>query len=239
MRRWHVTGLAALVLAGSVLGLQNVSTAATDADRAAGEQILAAAGYSGASRDFGDLSLFDNQIKAIVAVQDAVLAMAPRNEPVAFDREREPRDLIELKYGFCFDRSRAIEKMLDGLGLETRHVAVYSTKKVSWLAALVSAQSPSHALSEVKTAKGWMLIDSNARWVGLTANREPVGASRLKTMAERKAGWAPESKARINGIFLSDFIFVRGLYSRHGRFFAPYVPLPDVNYLQLAGNLFD
>jgi hypothetical protein len=33
-----------------------------------------------------------------------------------------------------------------------------------------------------------------------------------------------------------DFVFVYGLYSRHGGFYPPFVPLPDFDWAQLHHN---
>jgi arylamine N-acetyltransferase len=72
-------------------------------------------------------------------------------------------DLYEAKRGLCYDRSRAIEKVLSHLGFEVRHAAVYSTKKTGRLAAFLTPKTQSHAVTEVKTEHGWLVIDSNRR----------------------------------------------------------------------------
>jgi hypothetical protein len=236
-RRWAWLGAIVLTMALVAVGSQNVSTTVTPEDAEYAEHIMSAAGYIGERRQFGDLLQFESQVRAVAAVQDAVLVASPTNIGVALNRQREPKDLFLLKQGLCFDRSRAIEKLLTYLGLEVRHVAVYATASRSALAALLTPENPSHAVSEVRTAKGWLLVDSNNRWLGVDANRNPVSTLGLKKLSERRGPWAPESKARINPIFLDDFVFVYGLYSRHGRFYPPFTSFPDVNFRQLVSNL--
>lgn len=236
--RWWVW-LGAIVLAMVLLvaGSQNVSTTVTPEDAEYAEQILLAAGYTGERRQFGDLLQFESQVRAIAAVQDAVLIASPISAGVALDRQREPKDLFLLKQGLCFDRSRVIEKLLTYLGLEVRHVAVYATASRSTLGALLTPEHRSHAVSEVRTSKGWLLVNSNKRWLGVDANRNPVSTLGLKKLSNRRGPWASESKARINPIFLKDYVFIYGLYSRHGRFYPPFTPFPDVNFRQLVSNL--
>jgi hypothetical protein len=235
--RWRGWLLAALLTGVGFAAYQNVPTAVTVEDREYAERILAAAGYIGARREFGDLEDFEGQVRAIAAVQHAVLLAAPTDKGVALDRTREPKDVFELRQGLCFDRSRAMEKLLSYLGLDVRHVAVYATADRSVLAALVTPENPSHAVTEVRTEKGWMLIDSNKRWMGITRDRRPVSTAELRDLLSPTDGWAAESRAALNPIFVEDYVFIYGLYSRHGRFYPPFAPFPDVNYRQLLDNL--
>lgn len=228
-----------LALLVGVLGFaasQNVSTDLTDEDRVYAERILTAAGYGEPRQNLGVLDDFEGQVRAIVAVQDAVLTVAPGNEGIALGQAREPKDVFEARSGLCFDRSRAIEKLLAYLGLEVRHVAIYATTERSTLAAIVTPENSSHAVSEALTDRGWLLIDSNARWIGLGADRQPVSVAGLQSRADRAGGWAVDSKSPINRIFVEDHTYIYGLYSRHGRFYPPFTPFPDVNYRQLLGN---
>lgn len=220
----------------ATLACHNVPTQPTAEDREYAERILAASGYNGGKKKFGDLSRFEGQIQAVVAVQDAVLNVTLLESGIPFDREREPKDLFLLKRGLCFDRSRAIEKMLVNLGLPIRHASIYSTVNMSPFAALLTPKLRSHAVVEVKTERGWMIVDSNARWIGLTSEGDPVSLAQLKALETRSGLWTTENRAPINTIFLNDFVFIRGLYSRHGRFYPPFNAIPDVNYSQLMQN---
>lgn len=215
------------------IAYNNVSTELTETDRHYAELILRESGYGGKYGENSQIENFDDQIRAIVAVQDAVLKAAPTEKGIPLGQQRELADLHQLKHGLCYDRSRAIEKILSWLGFEIRHVAVYSTVNRSLLVALLAVQNPSHAVTEVRTQKGWMLVDSNARWIGLDTQRNPVSLSRVR----ETTAWAPESSARINSIFKAPFVGIRGLYSRHGRFYPPFNPIPDFNVGQLLSNM--
>ena len=233
LRRKHVVfGIAAVLVACvAVLAWHNVSTKVSGDDRTAAREILDRAGYDQAWWSSVDLTTYDGQVKAAIAVQDAVLKASPNDTDIPFDMPREPADLLRMQMGFCFDRSRAIEKILAMLGLETRHIAVYSTKKTgSALVSLITPQVSSHAVSEVRTNKGWMVIDSNKRWIGLTQDDLPVSMETLRSKVSTRAGWSTRNNARVNRIFTDQFTYVIGLYSRHGRFFPPYTRVPDVNW---------
>jgi len=220
----------------ATLAYHNVPTHPTAEDREYGEMILAASGYGRSQNEFGDLSRFENQVRAVLAVQDAVLNSAPGSKSIPFNREREPKDLFTLKHGLCFDRSRVIEKMLANLGLVTLHASVCSTENRSAISVLFTPSTQSHAVTEVKTERGWMIIDSNARWIGLTNDGDPVSLTQLRSYETRSLSWTTKNKASINPIFLEDFVFIRGLYSRHGRFYPPFNSVPDVSYSQLMQN---
>ncbi len=234
-----LAGLAAMLAVLAVLAVHNVPDGMTEEDIVYGDRILAAAGYEGPKRGFGDLTLFDNQIRAIAAVQDAVIKMAKLDEEITFDHPREPRDAFEQKRGLCYDRSRAIEKILGVIGFETRHVSIYSTEKRGAIFALLTPRNESHALTEVKTANGWMAIDPNVRWMGLTTDGELLTTVALRSVDVVKTRWAGGNGVAPHPIFLKSYIVVRGLYSRHGRFYPPYTPIPDINWRQLFQNFSD
>lgn len=229
----------ALVAALAAAVAHDVPTEPTAEDKRYAGLILSAAGYADAGLGEGAKpDDFEGQVRAIVAVQDAVLRVAGENRAVPFGQPREPKDVYELRHGLCYDRSRVIEKLLAWLGFETRHVAVYAAEP-SWIAALLTPQSPSHAVTEVLTRKGWMAVDSNRRWIGLDRSREVAAVGDLRHEGAAGRAWAAESSAPIDKIFRKPFIYVRGLYSRHGYFFPPYTPVPDYNLRQLAGNVLD
>ena len=219
-----------------VLWLHNVSAGASAEDQLFSYRILAEAGYASERKGFGDLSQFEDQIKAILSVQDAVIKLAKEDAEIPFDHEREPKDVYELRRGLCYDRSRAIEKLLATLGFEVRHVAVYATGGIGVVPALLTPGNASHALTEVKTAKGWLAVDPNVRWVALTSAREPLTVGAIRGRDRTSTQWAAEVSAAPHPIFNGSYTYIRGLYSRHGRFYPPYGPIPDVNLWQLLQN---
>lgn len=234
--------LALVVAAGLVAGgaaVHNVDKAPTPEDRDYGARIMAAAGYAPEALLQPPAS-FEEEIRLVAAVQDAVLGITPETKPLPHGRSREPRDLWELRRGWCFDRSRAIEKILAVAGMEVRHLAVYRMDDHSRLLTLLTPApgDGSHALSEVRTERGWMLVDSNARWFGLDPEGEVWSAEDLQGHDPFETAWAQEVPEAVSWRrFAGPFTYVIGLYSRHGGFFPPYTPVPDVNYADLLANV--
>lgn len=239
-RGWHAVWLfLALLILGLVATLitHDVSTEVTPDDAAYAERFLRETGH-------GDLigqtppADFDDQVNTILAVQDAVLSIASENEGIPFDKTRELRDLYEARAGLCFDRSRAIEKILTHMGFEARHAAVYSTEETgSALASLLTPKTPSHAVTEVKTQRGWLVVDSNRRWIGLTRGGAALDLAKLQAVEAGNQAWDPRVQEPMNRILRGPFTYVLGLYSRHGRFYPPYTPVPDVDWSQIPDNV--
>ena len=177
---------------------------------------------------------FEQEIRIITAVQDAVLAHAPENNGLPMGSPREPKALYNARFGLCYDRSRAIEKALMLFGFEVRHISAYSTDETgSAVVSLLTPQVDSHAVTEVKTARGWLLVDSNARWISLDAGDRPWGAPELKRAAISQLPmpeWSGNNRAAMNKLFSKSFVYLPGLYSRHGQFYPPFTPIPDVNW---------
>lgn len=233
--RWVIAAVG--LIGAGLAGLNNVATRLTPDDERFARQILTEAGYPADRAGFGESGQFDAEVKAVQAAQDAVIRVAPKDDEIPFDREREPKDLYELKQGLCYDRSRAIEKLLAVLGFEVRHVAVYATAERGALRAVMTPRNRSHALTEVKTSKGWMAVDPNVRWIGLSAEGSPLSVGDLREIDGERYAWPAQVQGRPHKIFTTSFVFIRGLYSRHGRFYPPYSPIPDVNWGQLVQNI--
>jgi len=193
--------------------------------------------------DFAGQSLatatFDEQVTSILAVQVMLAHTAPRLKAIPKYQNREPADVTRQGQGICYDRSRFIEKALTYLGMDVRHVSIFDMPHgKSAVATLLTPGVSSHALSEVRTVRGWMLVDSNDLWIGLTKDGRVVSADMIAHDPMLAfAEWDSRVKGRPNAEFETDFAYVIGLYSRHGDFFWPYVPIPDVNWTQLSGWL--
>lgn len=236
----RVKVLAFVAAAGLLVGgaaLHNVDTLPTAEDRTYTARILERAGHDPAALA-GPVD-FEGQVAAVLAVQDAVLKATPVFESLPHGRPREPKDVLAAGRGKCFDRSRAIEKMLEALGLTTRHLAIYPVGEYGRIGALLTPGLFSHAVTEVKTARGWMLVESNSRWIGLDAAGRVWTAEDMQGSDPFATAWAPQvPEAPWWPLFDRPFTYVIGLYSRHGGFFPPYTPVPDVNYRQLLANVY-
>lgn len=186
---------------------------------------------AGSARQYAD------EIRFIARVQQAVLRIAPLNEPIPKDSPREPRDLFEAHQGLCYDRSRAIEKILRYSGFRTRHIALYAIPPNSSVAhALLTRGIPSHAITEVLTKRGWLVVDSNDPWLSLDRSNTPVTMATIQAAARQDAHPAWQVPPP-NEIYLHPFAFVYGLYSRNGHMYPPYDFIPDVAYAELIDNL--
>ncbi|MDQ3145316.1 MAG: hypothetical protein M3Q57_10640 [Pseudomonadota bacterium] len=232
MRRWIIALLTIGAGVGAVAfaGAHEVSLAISPADAAIVDRLALPPVRPTPARGVRE------EIAVILAVQDHILSAAPINRGIPEGRPRELPDLIRIGYGLCFDRSRAIETVLRARGFETRHAAIYSTAETgSALESFATPRTESHAVTEVKTAAGWLLVDSNQRWIGLTADGRPIDLIELRQ--SNNLQWHPMVKDALPYIYTRPFTWAYGLYSRHGRFYPPYNAVPDVNWSELMHNL--
>lgn len=148
---------------------------------------------------------------------------------------REPYHVVTAGGGQCFDRSRLIEKLIAYLGYQYSHVALYEIESafhsVNFFQSLKRLFSPggySHSSTEVFIPEGSVYIDSYEPFVAEYQNN-PVSLSAIQEMsvADRMILF-PED--RLPKMFRKNFIFVRGLYSRHGMFYPPYILFPDIDF---------
>ena len=181
-------------------------------------------------------STYEDEVKFIISVQYAVLNVAPRNEGIPFGQKREPKELYEAKTGLCFDRSRVIEKILRYSGFDVRHVFILSKEKTGSAIKAILTDGRSHAVTEVLTKNGWLIVDSNAHWVSTDSEGRPIAIEKIQHGIEHSVPirWGLEPPSTI---YAKPFIIVYGLYSRHGYFYPPYNVVPDVNYGELLQNV--
>lgn len=181
---------------------------------------------------------YTDELKFIQSVQRAVLAVVHGNIRTYRVGGVEPKDLYMAKSSLCYGRSRVIEKILRFEGFRTRHIALYSTEATgSAIRSLLTRRVPSHAITEVLTSEGWLVVDSNDPWLSLDRRNRPVELSKIAAdAATHEIQWNPHYLPVMNHIYRKPFTFVYGLYSRHGLFYPPYGILPDVSYRELLYN---
>ncbi|MBT5551572.1 MAG: hypothetical protein HOJ79_13965 [Nitrospina sp.] len=185
---------------------------------------------------------YEDEIKYIIRVQKTVLKVAPLDitfAGISFNQSREPKDLYLKKSGLCSDRSRVIEKILRRSGFQTRHISFYSTKETaSKFKSLITPQIASHAVSEVLTQKGWLVIDSNDPWISLDKQALPVSIKKIQSDTEiRNIEWHPKYLRHMDNMYKNPFVVVYGLYSRHGRFYPPFNFIPDIHWPEFSYNV--
>lgn len=192
--------------------------------------------YLAGIQPIGHDASYSRQLNFIHAVQLSVLRIAPLNVGLPFGTPREPLELLRAHQGLCYDRSRVIEKILRYSGFKTRHVAIYSTAEThSALLTVVTPGVDSHAVSEVLTKRGWLVLDSNTPWMAVDAQQQPLSMQKIQEAAAGSEGVhfgspVPEE------IFAKPFIFFYGLYSRNGRFYPPYNYIPDIQADEFLQN---
>lgn len=175
---------------------------------------------------------FESELSCVKSVQNSIYnhIQVSRNG-IKEGKSREPIDLMIIKKGLCYDRSRFIEKVLNYYGFEIRHVSIFYTNDYS-LKTLISHNVKSHAFLEVLTSKGWMLVDSIDPFIGIDNNGRIYDTISLRNQKSRE-DFVDIFKNKLPSNFLENYMVVYGLYSRHGKFYPPYTPIPDINWFQL------
>ena len=225
-----------------VLAIYNVRTDITVEDKIYIRRILQDAGtradIPGARKDFSA------EINTILAIQNSAFVTAPETSLLPKDQPREPKDLYHAKTAYCSDRARYIDKALRLYGFETRYASLYQKMPGKNFFQIMLTRThdgtQSHALVEVKTSKGWLVVDTRNRWISLDIHNDPVSLVALENFAEmqRWPQWSPLSKEKKYALLERPFYILYGFYSRHGRFYPPYTPnIPDIDYSQFLLNL--
>ena len=164
---------------------------------------------------------FADEISAIRTIQHRVFDKAPVGKGIPDYETREPSDLMQKREGLCFDRSRTFDKAFKFIGLPSRHVYILYRENRGFLSALFHYGQGSHAITEVKTSKGWMFVDSNSEWIALTRDGQVVNADDV---------WKRSSEFDSIPAYLKDpWWAIRGMYSRKGQLYPPYIIFPNLN----------
>ncbi|MDP1872166.1 MAG: hypothetical protein Q8K61_11160 [Gallionella sp.] len=166
---------------------------------------------------------FSEEIQAIKTIQHRVFERAPVGAGIPDFEPREPSDLMMRREGLCFDRSRTLDKAFEYIGMPARHAYLLYRTDRGFLNALFHYGQPSHAITEVKTSHGWMFVDSNTEWIALTRDGQVVNADDV---------W--KRTAEFDGMpsYLNDpWWAIRGMYSRKGQLYPPYIVFPDFNWV--------
>lgn len=181
-----------------------------------------------------NLASFDSKVSCIELIQSRLLAISEDKkcyEPSDVARpNHEPFAFLERGYGCCFDRSRFIEKALQYYGMRVRHVSVFDELETPVFLSLLKPGIKSHAFSEVHTDRGWVVVDSFDLFIGMDRSGNIYDAKQMPSAhKDETIQWAYDVPKN----FKRDYTAVYGLYSRHGKFYPPYVPVPDVDWKQV------
>lgn len=182
---------------------------------------------------------FKKQLAYIRGVQRNVLEIASLDDGIPRGMDRGPMQLFEMQKGLCFDRSRTIEIILRERGFRVRHVFLISIAgEGSLLSAILKPNQPSHAISEVLTSRGWMVVGSNSGWTAVSANGNPVSLEDLQAYIEGRKTIEWRYPVPEIYVLIAPWRPIYGLYSRHGEFYPPYNFIPDFNFSEFCDNFF-
>lgn len=182
---------------------------------------------------------FENELSFISTVHDRVTEQI-KHEQVDIKNFGEVKNYYSNRKGFCYDRVVLLEKILDEFGFDYRHVYVWyapNFQKTSFFD-IFKARTLSHAVVEVKTAKGWMILDGNEKWRSIDVNGKLYTMADLARLHREKKEInvaSPFPKSPLSSV--TNFYYLYGVYSRHGKFLSPRLGIPDVNLRMLLYNL--
>lgn len=179
---------------------------------------------------------FTKQIGRIRAVQNAIQAIAPSYKGIPTKQLRSIKQVYLAGYGACYDKSYVIEKMLRIDGFTVRHVSLYFDKEGNgFLSTFFKFGSPSHAVSEVLTSSGWVLVDPLVPYVGVTNNNKALGVEDIQHLINER-NLDTVMPVAMQGNYANPFYFMYGMYSRNGYLYPPYLPIPDYHIRQFMYN---
>jgi hypothetical protein len=184
---------------------------------------------------------YEEEIIFLQKLQDSVICYYPIGIGIPLNQQREPKNLYELNEGLCYDRSRVFEKICKSQGFETRHVFLLLDENVikSKIAIFRKDSISTHAVSEIRTHKGWLVIGSNYPWLALDKSNNPLSMKEISKY--NKTGEIPTKY--YNTIspnemwYNANLIYIYGLYSRTGRLYEPFNFIPDLNFRELLFNI--
>ena len=209
-----------------ILGLHNVSKEVTNNDRIYIELLLDEIGerYDNKIHDS-----FNEELSYILTIQEKIRALKIASRGIAIGTKREPENFYKQRIGQCYDLSRTLEKIFAFSGFTVRHTFVLKKQGDFPLWNFLFKKGvPSHALLEVNTLNGWVIVDPSSSWVSVTRDNNSINIHKVKDAQYKKYNWF---RGRPHGVFDNDVFVIYGFYSRHGKFFPPYNFVPDINYL--------
>jgi hypothetical protein len=186
---------------------------------------------------------FDSELDFISKLQDvAILHIEQTEVPHKYFGDIEY--YFKQRKGFCYDRAIFMEKIFKLFKFDFRHIYIYfpsMNQKETAISNFFKKGTKSHALLEVKTKKGWMLIETNCNWLGLKSNKELLTVesfNELKINQNTIDFYKNPSCGIPFWKRYNSFRYIYGFYSRHGDFFSRSSIIPDINLKMLLSNFF-
>lgn len=175
---------------------------------------------------------FDEKIYFIKSIQKKIIGPKYINKPIAQYKEREPKDYYNFRPSSCFDNSRIMQKILNYFKIDTIQVAIYVKKSTyAWFQIFLKPKLASHSVTIAIIDNKNILIDSTENFISIKNNNNII---HIKDLDEYyNSNWKFE---KAHPLFSNKFIYVYGLYSRHGKFYKPYFYFPDINFSEFKFN---
>ena len=168
---------------------------------------------------------FESEYSFISRVQDSVVGKIC-HAYVSTEDVGSVKKYYELRHGFCYDRAVMLEKFFLYYGFAIRHIYVYyrSDDAVPDRSDFFKKGLRSHALVEVKTKRGWMVVGTNSNWLGVQKDGQVLSIFDVRAkLSEDNLSLLKKSDRGVHffeGLkSRSRFKILYGVYSRHGDFF--------------------
>lgn len=167
---------------------------------------------------------FESELAFISRVQDSVLNDI-KHKLIQYDQVGKLDVYYTLRKGSCYDRAIFLEKIFSEYGFPIRHLYLFFNGDSTSIKPLDFFKKglTSHAMMEVKTVNGWMVVGTNGNWLGLSEKNEPLTIGQVR--ADLKNGNFKYQKKTTIGITFFEtlkmphnFKILYGVYSRHGEF---------------------
>ena len=182
---------------------------------------------------------FQTEINFISTIQDSVVGNI-RHEQVSFSKAGDVKFYYENRKGFCFDRALLLELFYKYYGFKVRHAFIYyhtdstATGNLDFL----DPKIYSHAMLEIKTVRGWMAVGTNHCWLGIDKDGKLLDLEKIRAELKATGTLALAKNSEEGQPFFtslplhSNFKFIYGLYSRHGKFLQS---VPVEKWMKAAG----
>ncbi len=167
---------------------------------------------------------FDKEIDFISTIQDSAL-QSIRHEMIKYNQVGDCKIYYTGRKGSCYDRAIFMEKIFSSYGFPIRHLYLYYKADSTPITTLdiFNKGLTSHAMLEVKTKKGWMLVGTNGNWLAMDQQKNPLNIQQVRELL-KKGEFTPYKERNIGVTFYetfqmpSNFKAIYGFYSRHGEF---------------------
>jgi hypothetical protein len=219
MKKWVLISLPFALFA--LLYFHNVPNDLTSAD----EEALAFYGR------LNNTSHLDN-VEMIETLLDQMQILIRKDHGIPKGQTREPEDLVRFRTGKCYDWCRTAYKFFKFHDIEVRYLSIYAHNG-NYLN-LLKPGIPSHAGLEIEMNGKWIYVDPFYGWIAKSSDNEYLSADDLfSDTGETLLHSVPK---KIHDLMVQKPIVIYGLYSRHGRFYPPFTPIPDFSYSEFKLN---